>query len=107
MELKQLDIFGEPPEKSFYNTTHLKGEGLRAAEGDAKFQEGIILELFKKHSPLSPSDVWRMYERNHGSILLTSVRRAITNLTTRGKLTKTSIQKTGVYKRPEYVWKIT
>lgn len=105
--MKQLEIFpGIQTEKAYFNTTKIQGEKLLEANAEALDQEVAILAIFKKNSPLSPSDVWRIYERNHGSILLTSVRRSITNLTTKEYLVKTNIQKIGVYKRPEYVWKI-
>lgn len=108
--MKQLTIFtGEEspaPEKAYFNTTKLPRRELVEANAEALDQEGNILEIFKKYSPMSPSDVWRIYERNFGSILLTSVRRSITNLTDKGKLTKTSVQKQGIYKKPEYIWKI-
>lgn len=94
-------------EKAYYNTTKLSKKEVIEANNEALAQEGNIIEIFKKHSPLAPSDVWRIYERLYKkSILLTSVRRSITTLTKKGILTKTSIKKIGVYKRLEYVWKI-
>lgn len=110
--MKQLTIpmFGgdsPTPEKAYFNTTKLRKEKLIEANTAALDQERYILDIFKKHSPMSPSDVWRVYERSRGSsILLTSVRRSITNLTDKGFLVKTAIRKPGIYKRPEYVWKI-
>lgn len=103
--MEQLSIFPSSP-TSYHNTTKIKDKPLQAAEASAKDQEENILTLFKELSPMSPSDAWRVYERRYGSILLTSLRRGITNLTKQKLLTKTEVQKIGIYKRPEYVWKI-
>jgi Fe2+ or Zn2+ uptake regulation protein len=103
--LKQIEMFPSQ-EKSYFDTTKLAKKELLDANAEATAQENNILQIFKKHSPLSPSDVWRIYERNFGSILLTSVRRSITVLTKKGLLTKTNLQKISVYNAKEFIWKI-
>ena len=86
----------------YYNTTKETGEQLGMLKGKATKQENEILLLFKVNSKLSPSDV----QKEFPNYPLTSVRRAITTLTTAGFLEKTAEKKVGVYGRNECVWKI-
>jgi hypothetical protein len=101
----QQDIFGAPPVPSYYNTTKESGETLAENTEDAAYQEVLITRIFQKHIMLPPSKCWRLYQDSHGPILLTSCRRAITNLTKRGILVKTKVKTKGFYNRSEYVWK--
>lgn len=95
----QLDIFTQG---TFHNTTDLKGKVLSEAKQECKNLESKIVKLYQLHSNLSPSQA---YLRLSGKHILTSVRRAITNLTMRDKLlTKTDVKITGMYGKPEYVW---
>ena len=52
----------------------------------------------------SPSEIL-IYCMKH-TVPLTSVRRAVTNLTNRGDLVKTDKQVKGPYGRPEYQWRL-
>ena len=89
---------------AYYNTTHQFGEQLAEYAKTAASQEEVILEIYRLRGvALSPSEVLAAYP---GNVPLTSIRRAITNLTSRGKLRKTDVQVTGSYGRPEYCWKI-
>lgn len=112
MQLKQMSIFDNGPapyqnSTSYFDTTKLPRKELIEATTDAKRQEMGILAIYKKKSPLTPSQAWKIYEKEYGPALLTSIRRAITVLTKNGFLTKTNHQIAGPYKnRPEYVWKI-
>jgi predicted HTH transcriptional regulator len=87
----------------FYNTTSLEGKDLVEAIANAESQEHIILELFKRTGRLSPSEVCRLLDYKYP---ITSVRRAISNLTRDGYLEKTDKKKKGFYGRLEYVWEI-
>ena len=91
---------------SYHNTTSSSGEQLNRFEGKAKSQEERILEWIKRCPSflMSPSDV-RKYVFN-SEIPLTSVRRALTNLTTSLDLVKTDQQLNGPYGRPEYLWRL-
>ena len=68
-------------------------------------QEEQILAFFKDHKePLfSPSMVYNAF---HKAWPITSVRRAMTNLTTAGELVKTSSTVTGMYGKPEHLWSL-
>lgn len=89
----------------YYNTTHLKGEALKKERKNTESQEAIILNFFKEmgSSPYSPCDVhWAVLP----NVPITSIRRAITNLTLKGFLEKTSVRKKGVYGKLVYCWKL-
>lgn len=88
--------------KPFYNTIYLKQTELEKEIKNAKNQEEKIMVIFKQKKELTPSEVWEHLMEYP----LTSIRRAMTNLTEQGRLTKTSIQKIGYYGKPNYVWKL-
>jgi predicted HTH transcriptional regulator len=85
---------------SYFNTTNENGKQLEIFNESAKNQEEQILNLMKLYKKLSPSDV-NKYFTNYP---LTSVRRALTNLSNQGKLIKTDEKKIGIYRRMEYIW---
>jgi predicted HTH transcriptional regulator len=85
---------------SYFNTTNESGKQLEIFEQTAKNQESQILELMKLYKKLSPSDVQKYFS----NFPLTSVRRALTNLSKQGKLIKTDETKIGIYGRPEFIW---
>ena len=92
---------------SYFNTTRLEGEQLRNEITNAEYQEDKVMAIFKHHrvnikpfKGLSPSDV----HIHLTEYPITSIRRAMTNLTNRGSLFKTGTQKEGPYGKPEYLW---
>lgn len=86
----------------FHNTTGLTGRRLIAASRVAKGQEAAVLDVFRAAGrPLSPSEV---HARMPGRVLLTSVRRAISNLTQAGALVKLDQTVPGPYSMPEHLW---
>lgn len=87
---------------SYFNTTNESGKQLEIFNESANNQEEQILNLMKLYKKLSPSDV-NKYFTNYP---LTSVRRALTNLSNQGKLIKTDEKKIGIYRRMEYIWEI-
>ena len=91
--------------KGYYNTNSLSGEDLLAADNTAMKQEDRIYEFFRANDDMlmTPSEVGKELFR-YTSVPLTSVRRAISNLTKQGVLTKTEVTKDGLYGKPEYCW---
>ena len=85
-----------------YNTTKESGNQLSLLNEIAINQEDKVLELFTIKKKLSPSDVWKYYSQYP----ITSIRRAITNLTIQGKLLKTDEKKIGEWNRNEFLWEI-
>lgn len=92
--------------KHHFNTTNEEGQLLIDFDAHAKAQEGIILNIFKNNpdAMFTPSMIWeRMANPN---VPLTSVRRAITNLTKSRKLFKSHAKAMGLFGRPEYLWEL-
>ena len=95
--------------KSYHNTTNLKDKELREAEEKAETQEQIILAFFIRRAPscYMPCEVHRTINIGlEHPWPLTSVRRAITNLTKRGTLQKTDVKKIGLYGKLTYCWRL-
>ncbi len=89
---------------SYYNTNGLKGRGLFDSEQRAKTQEDIILEIFRNISDATPFEVQEILAIGGKVYPITSIRRAITNLTKGGKLRKTNIRRIGEYGQMNYAW---
>ena len=76
---------------SYHNTNNLRGSDLKSADKRAMKQEKWVSEFFRKNrgTPMTPDTVKYKYDRdnnteslNNGSgVLLTSIRRAMSNLT--------------------------
>jgi len=89
----------------FYNTNNEKGKDLKNSRNSANTQEKIILDFFRVNSNLrlSPFDIQNVLELNAP---ITSIRRAITNLTIEGKLKKTTTMKLGPYGKKVHTWRL-
>ena len=88
----------------FHNTIETTGTELRRLQANVARQEDIVFAYFWQGGEYTPSEVWTA-DVLPGSPL-TSVRRAITDLTDIGKLEKTTKQRKGLYGKPEFVWRI-
>lgn len=93
---------------AFYNTININGQNLLNAIENAKKQEDRIMVIMQaKRRPMSPSEIHSVYlawftKRTP----ITSIRRALTNLTKADKLEKTDIQIQGIYGKPEHKWQL-
>lgn len=92
----------------FHNTTSETGEKLAQYKSHAIKQEAAVLALFRRERlAMAPSEVCEQVNRIHGEgWLLTSIRRAMTNLADEGLLVKTGRKRTGPFGRPEYYWQL-
>lgn len=91
---------------SYYNTTNETGDTLKNSEQKAITQEDKILAFFEAH-PLAmyqPFEILKYCFED--SVPVTSVRRAMTNLTHADKLTKTKTQKIGNYGKFNWCWRL-
>ena len=90
---------------TYHNTTNeTDPKQLRLFEVEAQTQDNIVLNEIKKlGGSASPSMVLKSIR---GRFLLTSVRRAITNLTKAQKLVKTEKKAIGNYGRKENIWQV-
>ncbi len=92
---------------SFYNTINLEGRQLSEAQRKAFSQEQNALRYFiaiGSGNSAAPSKV--LAECFGYQVPLTSVRRAITNLTARGDLLKLGAMIMGTYGKPEHLWTV-
>ena len=85
----------------YYNTNKESGDTLGKSNNRALKQEDVILNVFFGSNKLTPEEVLRFSGLN---VPLTSIRRAITNLTKEGKLVKTDTMKKGSYGKMVHTW---
>lgn len=93
--------------KSFYNTIGLQGQDLKKSEFKAGGQEARILEFFNEYSKgmsYTPFEVLKYVFS--GNVPITSVRRALTNLTKGGYLEKLEDKTMGEYGQLNHRWKL-
>lgn len=91
---------------SYYNTTHESGENLTEYWEKANAQQRLVLDFFSERKGMlfTPSQVYKALHIPETP--LTSIRRAITDLTNEGLLHKTDSKRMGDYGRPECCWKM-
>jgi Fe2+ or Zn2+ uptake regulation protein len=91
-----------------YHDTGTAGTKEREYEGKAAQQDEAVLGILKLYYPasLSPSEVHEIYCQTGRDCPVTSIRRALTNLTKEGFLIKTDVMKDGQYGRKEHTWKV-
>lgn len=86
-----------------YNTTNESGTLLELFEGKAATQEELVLKAMQYLIMASPSFLCEYFYNKYP---ITSIRRALTDLTRRGKLVKTAIRTVGPYGRAEFCWRL-
>lgn len=92
---------------NFYNTIGLQGKDLFSSQQRVKKQEDIILQIFAEDGEeMTPFEVSRVLQQQGYDYPITSIRRAITDLTRDGKLEKTLTRRDGGYGQKNYTWKI-
>jgi len=88
---------------AYYNTTRIEGNDLRRAHRQTETQQEKILSFFKKHwiMAFTPFDV---QAECLPDAPITSVRRAITNLTDDNRLVKLQEYKIGKHGKRNHKW---
>ncbi len=87
---------------TYFNTTGESGEELKRSRKAASTQQDLILAHFKQTGEqFSPSMILSALALN---CPITSVRRAMTNLTASGELLKTPALVRGLYGKQEHLW---
>lgn len=97
--------------KMYYNTTNEKGSLLQTNMKQAANQEQLTLAVFQTYpnDNLSAYDVWQFLIDNESineQTPLTSIRRAITDLSNKDKLVKTHMKVLGSAGRSTYTWRL-
>jgi len=93
-------------QQEFYNTTGENKSVVEKTEASNSKQENLILSLFINHpfEEYTPFEVSKYL--NLPNVPITSVRRAITNLTQKGFLFKTENKKQGDYGKINFCWRL-
>src|SRR5688572_15180494 len=90
----------------FYDTISLSEEEFIKEEVNAINQEDRIYKIFRVYKKGTPSEILKRYEERWPAIPITSVRRSLSNLTKEGKLIMTDQMFTGLYGKPEHLWRV-
>lgn len=95
----------------YYNTTNEKGFAHKTNLKQATNQEQLTLAVFQTYpnDKLSANDVWKFLIDNESineQTPLTSIRRAISDLTNQQKLVKTDKKVLGGAGRKTYTWRL-
>jgi len=105
------DLFADAPvapaktrQDGYFNTTSARGDELAMYRLRAGTQEAVIATFFRQRPGrlFTPSELSALLPRAP----LTSVRRAVSNLTSQGLLVKTDKKRPGVFNRPEHAWRL-
>ena len=89
---------------AFYQTIDQTDSALKESHRKIRKQEDLIYSLFvKRNRPLSPSMVLSESGMN---CPITSIRRAMTDLTNSGRIVKTDRQVKGIYGKAEHLWEL-
>jgi hypothetical protein len=98
---------GQQTTLNFYNTTRLEGQEHLEAQVSAKNQGLRVLIIMKEADmELTPFEVSKLYDAKHSPCPITSIRRAMTDLTKCGLLIKTEKKQVEVYGCPNYKWRV-
>ena len=92
----------------YYNTTNQRGRPLEESQAKTETQEDRVLKIFNlvPERPMGPNMVMKMYNNHFTSTPITSIRRAMTDLTIQGKLIKHDQMEMGGYGKMEHTWKL-
>lgn len=88
----------------YHNTTPIHGDELLQAVMAAQKQDDMVMAFFDRGGAWTPSEVHGYLTRAGRKTLLTSVRRAISNLAKAKLLVVTGMTKMGPHGRPENIW---
>lgn len=97
--------------KMYYNTTNENGSLLKTNTKQAENQTTLTLSVFQTYPTytFSADEVWQFLIDNEAineQTPLTSIRRAITDLTKAGKIVKTNRKVLGSAGRSTYTWRL-
>lgn len=89
----------------YHNTTLKTGDELKEAVARCKGQnEAILLIFLNTRRGYGPSQLHSLLTKAGHKLLLTSVRRGLSDMTKKKDLVKTDKQIPGMYGDPEHVW---
>ena len=91
---------------SYHTRNAIPQEELKTGEQRAANQSAIILQFFRDNAwaDFTPFEVATALEEKGHRWAITSIRRAITDLTVSGHLRKTNARRTGLYGQTNCTW---
>ena len=92
----------------YYNTNNETQPQLFRSWAQTAKQNDLIYEVFKRHThrEFTPDDIHNHPDVSRRRWPITSIRRAISNLTNKYDLVKTDIMRVGLYGKQEHCWKL-
>ena len=87
----------------YHNTTNQNETFVAKETIKCLKQEDEVMCIMIKHTQLTPSEVWNKYPK---TILLTSIRRSLSNLCKEGHLMKADRTKISPYGKPEHYYNL-
>ncbi len=88
----------------FYNTNQESFKEVFDSSIKTANQSDVIFKLLQTaNTPMSPSMIYKILGQKWP---ITSIRRAITNLTDKGKIVKTQKTTKGIYGKKEHLWSL-
>ena len=103
----QPKLFDMDHQGTFYNTIDEKEAQLEISRAQVTLQEKRVLAIMGDFPDgMTPFAVWKIYCAEYENVPVTSIRRAITNLTAAGYLEKTDRQIIERWGKSNYMWKI-
>jgi Fe2+ or Zn2+ uptake regulation protein len=91
---------------NFFNTIQLDEPQLTIAESNCTKQEERILKLMQHGKEYTPFEILDLYQKYYAPVPITSIRRAMTCLTDKGKLQKLPFMKHEQFGKPNHTWKL-
>ena len=91
----------------YYNTNNEMGLTLKESDSNSNKQEDVILDFFKSNSHVTGFAPHTINSLALPNVPITSVRRALTNLTDKGHLAKCDIMVKGNYGKMVHCWMLT
>lgn len=93
----------------YYNTNEEKGSELKASRAKTDNQNVLVLGVFRAfpEENLMPEEVSEYITKTFDkSYPITSIRRAMTDLTNEGEIKKTKVKKLGSWGKRVHTWKL-
>jgi len=88
---------------TFFNTIYLGGEELERAKENCKSQEERLQLLIQVNQQVTPFEAQELYEKHFPKVPITSIRRALTNLTDQKYFSKSNLVEER-YGKPNHRW---
>lgn len=98
-------------EINFHNTVHIQGTEQEKADCKAYTQDQLVLNFFRNNADqeFTPAEVYKsmLQQKTINELTpITSIRRAICNLTTACYLVKQQTKRPGMYGMVNFTWKL-